>query len=88
MFGKRVMSENNIEKEELVEDESKIPFTDKRRFNADGERIQADEMPKASKSPRETELETQLKAERERREAAETKLIGVQAKFEEAKANL
>ena len=83
------MSENDIEKEELAEDDSKIPFTDKRRFNADGERVQADETPKAAaKSPRETELEAQLKAERERREAAEAKLVGVQAKFEEAKANL
>jgi molecular chaperone GrpE (heat shock protein) len=34
------------------------------------------------------ELENQLKAETERREAAESKLIGVQAKFEEAKNNL
>ncbi|HLA96252.1 MAG TPA: nucleotide exchange factor GrpE, partial [Pyrinomonadaceae bacterium] len=41
-----------------------------------------------SKSPREIELEADLKTETERREAAESKLIGVQAKFEEAKANL
>jgi molecular chaperone GrpE len=34
------------------------------------------------------ELEAKLKEETTRREAAESKLVGVQAKFEEAKANL
>lgn len=84
------MSENDIEKEELTEEnDGKIPFFDKRRFNADGERISADEKPRdVVKSPREIELETKLKAETERREAAEAKLVGVQAKFEEAKADL
>ncbi|HEY0428386.1 MAG TPA: nucleotide exchange factor GrpE [Pyrinomonadaceae bacterium] len=38
-----------------------------------------------AKSARETELEAKLKAETERREAAEGKLVGVQAKFEEIK---
>ncbi|MGH9820523.1 MAG: nucleotide exchange factor GrpE [Pyrinomonadaceae bacterium] len=90
MFGKRKMSENDIENEESFgENEDKIPFNDKRRFNADGERVRADEAPKEPvRSASEIELETKLKAERERREAAETKLVGVQAKFEEAKANL
>ena len=40
------------------------------------------------KSPRESELEARLKEETTRREAAESKLVGVQAKFEEAKASL
>ena len=40
------------------------------------------------KSAREIELEAKLKAETERREAAEAKLVGVQAKFDEAKADL
>jgi molecular chaperone GrpE len=90
MFGKRKMSENDIEKEEMTaENEGRIPFNDKRRFNADGERVKPDETPKEpERSTRERDLEAQLKAEKERREAAEAKLVGVQAKFEAAKANL
>jgi len=89
MFGKQAMSENDIEKEDVMENGGKIPFTDKRRFNADGERVKADDPPKEpAKSAREVDLESQLKVERERREAAEAKLVGVQAKFEEAKTNL
>lgn len=41
-----------------------------------------------TKSAREIELETQFKEERNRREAAEAKLIGVQAKFEEVKTQM
>ncbi|MEP6848900.1 MAG: nucleotide exchange factor GrpE [Acidobacteriota bacterium] len=82
------MSEE-IENEELTEENGKIPFNDKRRFNADGERVRSDETAKEPvKSAREIDLESRLKAETERREAAESKLVGVQAKFEEAKANL
>lgn len=77
--------------EELLGDEEvKIPFNDKRRFNADGERV-ADDQPTDKgqvKSALEVALEANLKAETERREAAESKLIGVQAKFDEAKASL
>ncbi len=68
-----------------------IPINDKRRFNADGERVAEDaiETPKEPvRSAREIALEASLKSETERREAAEAKLVGVQAKFEEAKANL
>jgi molecular chaperone GrpE len=69
----------------------KIPFRDKRRFNAEGEMV-AEEAPKETKEPQksrtEVELEQKLAAEKERREAAEAKLVGVQAKFEEAKASL
>ena len=68
----------------------KIPINDKRRFNPDGERI-ADDEPIAAepvKPASEVALEAKLKAETERREAAEAKLVGVQAKFEEAKNNL
>lgn len=84
------MNEYGPENEEFLEDEElKIPVNDKRRFNQEGERIGVDDKPKEpAKSPREIELEAQLKAEYERREAAEAKLVGVQAKFEEAKANL
>ncbi len=84
------MNEKEIEIDEMFETgEEKIPFSDKRRFNADGERIAEDTVPKEPvKSAKELALEANLKAEIERREAAESKLIGVQAKFEEAKANL
>src|SRR3954463_14563641 len=70
--------------------EEKIPIRDKRRFNADGEMVAEDETPgaEAAKPAAERSLEERLKAETERREAAEAKLVGVQAKFEEAKANL
>ena len=69
-----------------------IPVNDKRRFNDKGERLvteDEDEKPKEPvKSPREVELETKLAAEMDRRLAAEAKLVGVQAKFEEAKSGL
>ena len=78
--------------EEIIidaEDEEKIPVNDKRRFNADGEMVAEDEKSaEPTKSVNEIVLEAALKAEMERREAAESKLVGVQAKFEEAKANL
>ena len=69
----------------------KIPVNDRRRFNEQGERMRDDAEAKASepaRSPREIELESKLKSETERREAAEAKLVGVQAKFEEAKRAL
>ena len=89
MFGKKKMNEKEVEIEEFDDlDGEKIPVFDKRRFNADGE-PNAEEGPKEPvKSPKEIALEAALKAELERREAAESKLVGVQAKFEEAKANL
>jgi len=90
MFKKKMINEND-NLEELLEDESqKMPVNDKRRFNTQGERIAGDPEPpnEPIKPPREIELETKLKVETERREAAESKLVGVQAKFEEAKAGL
>ncbi len=81
------MNQKNAELEEL-EDET-IPVKDKRRFNADGERAIEPEAPREPiKSFNETILEANLKSEIERREGAESKLVGVQAKFEEAKATL
>jgi molecular chaperone GrpE len=87
-----MMNETDGLIEELLgDDDLKIPFSDKRRFNADGERV-AEDPPATDKGPvksaAEIALEAKLKAETERREAAESKLVGVQAKFEEAKANL
>jgi molecular chaperone GrpE (heat shock protein) len=80
-------------KEEFFDDGGhvKIPINDKRRFNEQGEKIRDDEPSKPAvpvKSAREVELENKLKAEIDRREAAEAKLVGVQAKFEEAKNSL
>ena len=58
-----------------------IPFSDKRRFNTDGERVRVEVKDEKSKepvkSPRETELENRLREETARREAAEGKLVGV-----------
>ena len=91
MFKKKVMNENDPMAEEFFDEESpELKTTDKRRFNQQGERVQAvDEEPGVPvRSTKEAELEARLKAETERREAAEAKLIGVQAKFEEAKAGL
>ena len=89
------MSDTDHLIEEHPEDEElKIPVNDKRRFNEQGERVAPDAGPstEVKKDPvpsaKEVALEAQLKAEVERREAAEAKLVGVQAKFEEAKANL
>lgn len=78
----------------LGNEEEKIPVNDKRRFNADGERVADDPIGDKGpdkgtvKSAAETALEAALKMETERREAAEAKLVGVQAKFEEAKNSL
>jgi molecular chaperone GrpE len=90
MFKKKKMNEKEIEVEEFDDlDGEKIPVFDKRRFNSDGGKNADDEAQKLPvKSPKEMALEASLKAEIERREAAESKLVGVQAKFEEAKANL
>lgn len=87
------MSVDDINNEEFNENGGriKIPINDKRRFNEQGEKVSNGEEAKSDepvRSPREIELEVKLKAETERREAAEAKLVGVQAKFEEAKRDL
>ena len=86
---------DHLIEEHLEGEDLKIPVNDKRRFNEQGERVAPDaEAPVSQEkkepvpSAKEVELENKLRAEVERREAAEAKLIGVQAKFEEAKANL
>jgi molecular chaperone GrpE len=90
MFKRKPMNPNYPLKDEFIEDEPVIRTEDKRRFNEQGERVREDEPATKIpvKSPKEIELENKLKAEIERREAAEAKLVGVQAKFEEAKAGL
>jgi molecular chaperone GrpE len=88
---RRKMNAEEPNNEEFVENGGavKIPINDKRRFNDHGERVREDEKPaEPARSAGEIELENRLKAETERREAAEAKLVGVQAKFEEAKSGL
>ncbi len=79
--------------DEIDQDElnGKIPFRDKRRFNADGEMVAQDEPTEFAppqKPAAERALEEKLAAETDRREAAEAKLVGVQKKFDEAKSQL
>ncbi len=84
------MSNEEATMTEGTEDEPILRTEDKRRFNSDGERVR--EEPAEAKIPvrsqKEADLEARLKAETDRREAAEAKLVGVQAKFDEAKAGL
>lgn len=94
-FNKKKMNEKDFNEEENFEDildenGEKIPVFDKRKFNSQGERLETEEdAPKQKvKSMRETELENRLKEETARREAAEAKLVGVQAKFEEVKTDM
>jgi len=71
------------------EETVKIPVNDRRRVTEEGFRGETKDEPREpQKSQREIELENKLKVETERREAAEARLVGVQAKFEEAKNNL
>jgi len=89
MFKKKPMTENDATTDGVPAEEPGIQTDDKRRFNEQGERIREDGPVKVPvKSPVELELERKLKAETERREAAETKLVGVQAKFDEARRDL
>jgi molecular chaperone GrpE len=80
------------EVDEFDEFDGKVPVMDKRRFNSKGEKNEdpsGDEPAAAPAKPAaEIALEEKLRVETERREAAEAKLVGVQAKFEEAKADL
>jgi molecular chaperone GrpE len=95
-FKKKNMNSNNEQdySQEPEEYAEELPVNDKRRFNTEGERVRVEvkdetETPKQNvKSQRETELENRLKEETLRREAAESKLVGVQAKFEEVKTEM
>ncbi len=82
--------EDPFEEKTTGEEPETVPFNDKRRFNEEGLRddVKADAPPPPQRSPRELELEASLKAETERREAAELKLVGVQTKFDDAKRDL
>jgi len=91
MFKKKKMNGPDFNNEEFAEETGEeIPVNDKRRFNDKGDWMKPDaETPKeAAKSPLEIELDSKLKVETERRQAAESKLVGVQAKFDEAKTQI
>jgi molecular chaperone GrpE len=89
---KKEMNEQDLNNEEIVENEAEdFTVNDKRRFNEDGERINVDvkDNPKEKvKSPEVVKLENELNASRARCEVAETKLVDVQKRFDEAKNNL
>lgn len=87
-FGRKKKMNNQSTQEEFNEEEIKVE--DKRRVNVNGERVAADKEENSApvKSAEVIKLEAELKAETERREAAEAKLVGVQAKFDEVKTDL
>lgn len=89
---KKEMNEQDLNNEEIIEDEAEnFTVNDKRRFNEDSELITEEETEVAKeqiKSPEIIRLETELAASRARCEVAETKLVDVQRRFDEAKNNL
>ncbi len=93
---RKKMNEEELTDEEILDENEDVNVRDKRRFDAKGERIDTkidDEKSKGKpkhdvKLPQMIALENELKDEHARREAAEAKLVGVQAKFDEAKNNL
>ena len=88
-FNKKTMNEQDYNEEEIIEGEAEeTVFTDQRRFDGEGERIREGAKNVNARSPEIIKLENDLKDERARRESAEAKLIGVQAKFEELKAQM
>src|SRR5688572_15824877 len=89
-FKKKTMNEQDYQTEEISQEEETIKVEDKRRFNNQGERVEikAEMKNEPVKSAREVELENRLKEETMRREAAEAKLVGVQAKFDEVKTQM
>jgi molecular chaperone GrpE len=91
MFKKKKMNGPDFNNEEFAEDSGEeIPVNDKRRFNDKGEWVkpEADTPREPVKSPLEIELDSKLQAETERRRAAESKLVGVQAKFDEVRTQI
>jgi molecular chaperone GrpE len=75
-FNKKKMSEQDFNEEIFEENGEETPIEE----TDEGENVNS----KQEKSARETELENKLREEIARREAAEGKLVGVQAKFDEA----
>lgn len=91
-FKRKKMNEEEMSKEEieglLEEDGESIPVVDKRKFKADGERVAKDDDKPDHVPPIVAKLEEEVSVERQRREAAEHKLVGVQAKFDELRAQM
>lgn len=80
-FNKKKMNEKDFNNEEILEEILDENETENADFEPEAPKQQV-------KSMRETELENRLKEETMRREAAEAKLVGVQAKFEEIKTQM
>lgn len=90
-FNRKKMNEQDFFNEENIEEAGEeISADENGEFENKTEKpVYADSPPKQKvKSMRETELENRLREETLRREAAEAKLVGVQAKFEEVKNSL
>jgi molecular chaperone GrpE len=87
---KKMMDEQDFNNEEMTDETGQVHVEDKRRFNSQGDPVsgKTETQNEPVKSARETELENRLKEETMRREAAEAKLVGVQAKFEEVKTQM
>ncbi len=92
---------SDFENEEITEEAEEIPVNDKRRFGEGGERInvevndgtevlepEAEAPAEENKSAEVVRLENELKEIMIRCEAAESKLVGVQKRFEEEKTKL
>jgi molecular chaperone GrpE len=90
-FNRKKMNEQDFFNEENIEEAGEeISADENGEFENKSEKpVYADSPSKQKvKSMRETELENRLREETLRREAAEAKLVGVQAKFEEVKTGL
>jgi molecular chaperone GrpE len=84
-FNKKKMSEQEYSNEDIFEENADSATADGTQEEVNN---RAEKSNEPVKSALERELETRLKAETERREAAEGKLVGVQAKFEEIKTEM
>lgn len=89
------MNEQDLNSDELIEEiENEFAVNDKRRFNQDGERVNDEATSEKTeksvkvKSSEVTKLENELKDVWARCSVAETKLVEVQKRFDEAKNNL
>ncbi len=94
-FNKKKMNEQDLNSEELIEEiENEFAVNDKRRFNEEDEQINIDPNSEKGgkttkvKSSEVTRLENELKDVWARCNVAETKLVEVQKRFDEAKNNL
>jgi len=96
-LNRKTMNEKDFNNEEISGEaeeqsaEAEFRVTDKRRVNADSKaktENKVENKKAETKSPQVIELENKLRVETERREAAETKLVGVQSKFDEMKTQM